>query len=451
LQSRLDEANALLAAGRHAAARDVASVVVQRALDLDFARVRAEASVVRGSAHQKLREPAAAQEHLRRGITLASDVGDVRTEFRGWIGLLYVTGVLLDEPVRTADWQFAAEATLRRAGSPVDLEFELMLTLSAVMADMHRLDEATRYGLEALRIATRSEHTDPLELARPINNLGVAAAKQANWSLAEQRLRRSHELMLEALGPLHPEVAGQRMNLANVLVQRGKEATTPAEADAAYDEAERLYERSAAVREQNDGLSGKPLARTLSMLGLLQSSRGKVTQARRTYQRALALLRTQPEAHEELAAVLSNLGKLERTQQQFESAEVYYREALEILVAHVGESHPLVGTTRLQRCGMLVAAAQPRRAHVECAAALEIFEQTPETTRASCIDAHRLLAQAAQALEMTAEAEEHRRRATELEHAEQSASGSLRPRSLAPPAPDALGSPSPVPEGSPVP
>ena len=416
LRERVDEAGALLSAGHHLDARDRAAATGQSAAEAGFGRLQAESLIIEGTAYRYLREPSAAQQRLRQGIVVGSKVGDVRTEFAGWNELLYIAGVSVGDAQQAADWHFAAQTALHHADAPADLEFKLALTQSAVMVALDRLDQAAHHGEQAHRIALDTTGSGSLQRALALNNLGIVAAEQANWSLAERRLRDSHTLMREILGPRHPKVASNAMNLASVLTQYARELE---DGSSAYDEAERLFDEVVSFREDSEGPRSKSVARALVMLGLLQKTRGKLAQARTTYERARDLLRARPEAELDLAHALSNLAELERLERNYERAESYHREALELQRARHGDEHPAVGTTHLQLCRLLEQTGRYAMALPECERALAIMEVEAEDgaegrARRSLVSTHVLIARVAEALGRRERAAEHRAQADAL-------------------------------------
>ncbi len=399
LQARLDDANALLAAGRYADARDRAAATRTSARTLGFGRIHGEALVAEGTALRQLREPEPARLRLREGVAMASEAGDGRTEFIGWVELLYVAGVMLDEPERAADWQFAAEGALRRLGSPRDMQLTLALNLSAAgMADIQRLEEAAGHAEQARQLGM--ELGEPLQQAQALNNLGIIAAKQADWILAEQRLRQGHELKAQTLGPDHPDVMSSGMNLANVLVQYAAGLDDTEQARAAYDEAEQLYARVVAFREQTDGPRSKSVARALSMQGLLQHNRGMLIEARQTYEHALQILKGLPSSGSEQISALTYLARIERKDGQLDRAMAYKEQLLALRVERYGDAHPTVVTIRLELCQLLDEAGEYDRAVSQCervVSQLEALSDGDETVEQ--IDVPALLHEAKSAVE----------------------------------------------------
>ncbi|MCA9706548.1 MAG: tetratricopeptide repeat protein, partial [Myxococcales bacterium] len=407
IQAQLDDANALAAAGRHAAARDQAAAAGQEAARQGFRPLLAVAKVTQGGAHHRLHEAEQAQALLREGILVASEVNDVRTELLGWTELLSVAGMLFEEPQQAAGWQFAAEAALERAGSPKDLESRLKLNVGAVLLKQNRFEEAARVGEDALRIALEVGGYGSIQHAQALNNLGIVAAKQADWVLAERRLRESLELKRKLYGPDHPAVAGDGMNLANVLGQHAK--TTSAEASVrAYDEAERLLQEVISFRERTYGPQSPTVARALAMLGLLQHNRKDLAKARLSYERALTILRGLRGVEGDMTRALNNLAQLDLAEKDYAQAESRHREALELQLAKYGESHLSVGSTRLLLCHVLAAAERPADALPECEKARAVLERGFDgRPNPSLVDLHEKLAEVHQALGHASKAAEH--------------------------------------------
>ncbi|MEM9460413.1 MAG: serine/threonine-protein kinase [Myxococcota bacterium] len=389
IQAQLDEANALLLAGRHAGAREVAADAGYGAELAGFRRLLAEALVVEGTAYRRMNELEKARERLRRGINIATEVGDARTEFGGWNDLLYIAGVKLNETQRAEDWQFAAENALLRVGAPQDLAFKLALTTGGVFLEQRRLEEALEFEEDARKLAL----PDSLQHAKALTNLGIIAGKQENWVLAERRLRESYQVKRRVLGPNHPELASNALNLANVLVQRAEEHDDPRAADAAYDEAEGLYAGVVSFRDKNK--TPKDNAQSLIMLGQLQIKRSKLNDARVTYEQALSILRTLPGVDGDVANALFNLGTVERLEGDFSKAEEHYEEAMGLHRSNYGENHETIGTVSLHLCQLFIDAGRYREAIVKCEQALEIFEEdTDQAARSAQMSAYRLLSKA---------------------------------------------------------
>ena len=411
IQAQLDEANALLLAGRHSGAREVAADAGYGAELAGFRRLLAQALVVEGTAYQRMNELEKARERLRRGINIATEVGDARTEFGGWNDLLYIAGVKLSKAEQAADWQFTAENALIRVGTPQDLAFKLALTTGGVLLAQNRLEEALQFEERARQLAL----PESLQHAKAITNLGIIAGEQENWALAERRLKESYEIKQRVLGPSHPEVASNALNLANVMVQGARQQGDSGSANAAYDEAERIYAEVIEFRRKNS--SDASIAQSLIMLGQVQIRRGSLGAARQTYQQVLSLLRASTEAQGgDIANALLNLGKIERLENEHDRAESYYNEALEHVHREYGDLHEDAGTIHLHLCQLFIDAKRYRQAINECEKALTVFEASSEGGAISKrVRAHDRIAKANDLLGNERAAREHRARAAELQ------------------------------------
>jgi len=98
-----------------------------------------------------------------------------------------------------------------------------------------------------------------------------------------------------------------------------------------YAEAEPLYQRSLALKENMLGASHPDVATSLNQLGLLYRAQGRSAEAESCYQKSLGI-RTQVfgESSPEVAAVHNNLGRLYQDQGRYQEAEHLYRQALAV-------------------------------------------------------------------------------------------------------------------------
>ncbi len=417
LQAQLDDVSALQAAGRYAEARDLAADTAEASARQGFRRLVANAKIWEGSALRQMDQAKEAIPRLREGIMLASAVADVRSELTGWMELMWVSGVILEEADQATGWRFAAEAALERAGSPKDLDSRFQRHLGTMLLRQNRFEEATRVGEDALRIALEVGGQGSLQHAQALNTLGMIAAKQADWSVAQRRLSEAHQLEEQLYGPEHPDVATSSINLANVLMQYAKTTakTDPSGSEALMDEAEQRYEAAVAIRERAYGSTSAALARALVNLGVLQRRRGNNAKARRSYERALAILRELSGVEGDLTSTLNNLAVIEREELAYEEAETMHREALAIQLDKYGDQHLSVGRTRQLLCKTLAQSAQHAAAVKECARALEVLEAGFKGRPNPAIrSVHEITAEALTALGRNSEAARHRAKAEEL-------------------------------------
>jgi len=107
-----------------------------------------------------------------------------------------------------------------------------------------------------------------------------------------------------------------------------------------YTQAEPLYRRALAIREQHLGPEHPDTATILHNLAILQRDTGNVVEAEQLYQRALAIREQHlgPE-HPYAANALSNLANLYLAQRRYREAEPLYRRALVIREKLFGPPH----------------------------------------------------------------------------------------------------------------
>ncbi len=106
---------------------------------------------------------------------------------------------------------------------------------------------------------------------------GVQAYQQGNYPEAEKQLVAALK-EAEGLGPQDPRLATTLNNLALLYDAQGK-----------YAEAEPLYKRALAIREQVLGPEHRSVATSLSNLAELYKAQGKYAEAEPLYKRSLAI------------------------------------------------------------------------------------------------------------------------------------------------------------------
>src|SRR6202040_2846756 len=99
-------------------------------------------------------------------------------------------------------------------------------------------------------------------------NLAMVHQAQGKYAEAEAVFKRALAIREQALGASHPDVAHALRNLANVYRDQGKHA-----------QAEGLYKRALAIQEH---------LQTVVEMGVMYDRQGKYAEAEGLYQRALA-------------------------------------------------------------------------------------------------------------------------------------------------------------------
>jgi tetratricopeptide (TPR) repeat protein len=112
-------------------------------------------------------------------------------------------------------------------------------------------------------------------------------------------------------------------------------------------EARRLYERALAIREKKLGPEHPATARSLNGLARLLQDQGDLAEARRLYERALAIREKElGSEHPDTATSVYNLARLLQDQGDLAEARRLYERALAIWEKALGPEHPY--TTKAQ-------------------------------------------------------------------------------------------------------
>ncbi len=168
-----------------------------------------------------------------------------------------------------------------------------------------------------------------------LNKCGVYLYSRAQYAQAEPLYKRALAIRENALGPDHPNVAISLNDLAVLYDTQGK-----------FTEAEPLHKRALAIKEKALGPDHPNVATSLNNLAGLYYTQGKFHEAEPLYQRALAIdEKAYGPNHPEVATDLNNLAMLYKTQGKFHEAEPLYKGALAIWEKTLGPDHPNVATS----------------------------------------------------------------------------------------------------------
>ncbi len=168
-----------------------------------------------------------------------------------------------------------------------------------------------------------------------LNQAGIYLYARAQYQEAEPLYRRSLAIREEKLGSNHPDVAQSLNNLAGLLQSQGK-----------YAEAEPLYRRSLAIWEEKLGADHPQVATSLNNLAALLRTQGKYAEAEPLYRRSLAIREEKLGSnHPQVATSLNNLAGLLESQGKYAEAEPLYRRSLAIHEETLGQDHPQVATS----------------------------------------------------------------------------------------------------------
>jgi tetratricopeptide (TPR) repeat protein len=119
---------------------------------------------------------------------------------------------------------------------------------------------------------------DFVAAAHLLNESGYYLKGRARYAEAEPLYQRALAIKEEALGSGHPSTAASLNNLAEIYRDQGR-----------YGEAEPLYQRALAIQEKALGPDHPDTATSLNNLALLYKRQGRYAEAEPLYQRALAI------------------------------------------------------------------------------------------------------------------------------------------------------------------
>ena len=168
------------------------------------------------------------------------------------------------------------------------------------------------------------------KVASSLDKLALLYYNQGQYAQAEPLYQRAMAIREEALGPEHPAVAISLNGLAGLYRTQGQ-----------YAQAEPLYKRALAIQEKALGPEHPDVATSRNNVALLYCNQGQYAQAEPLYKRALAIQEKAlgPE-HPAVATSLNNLAGLYHNQGQYAQARPLYKRALAIREKALGLEHP---------------------------------------------------------------------------------------------------------------
>jgi tetratricopeptide (TPR) repeat protein len=200
------------------------------------------------------------------------------------------------------------------------------------MLEIHRL-------VQAVLRQSMDEATQQLWAERTVRavNRAFPSTEFSTWAVCERLLPQEHTCveLINRWDFEFPE-ASRLLNQAGFyLWERGR-----------YTDAKPLYQRALAIRERALGPEDSDVATSLNNLAAFYDDQGQYAKAEPLFERALAIWEKALGAeHPNVAASLNDLAALYASQGQYTKAEPLYRRALAILGKALGPEHPNVATS----------------------------------------------------------------------------------------------------------
>lgn len=190
--------------------------------------------------------------------------------------------------------------------------------------------ESARSSLERALAIHERDDTGELAAADDHHVLGLVAHSSGDGPSAESHLARALRIREKILGPEHPDVAGARVSLGNLLLETGNLAGARLE-----------FERALAIMEKRLGPDHPTVAATMDNLANVLTRLGETRDVEALRKRSLAILETAlgPD-HPELALSLGNLAAYYLNAGDSRRALPIYERALGICDRSLGRDHP---------------------------------------------------------------------------------------------------------------
>jgi len=260
-------------------------------------------------------------------------------------------------------WWRLALADLGTAPA-VDFVARLHSVWGGALATHGRYAEAIAELTEAITLRTRERGPDHLDLAGPLNSLGVAQFRQGDHAAARASYMRALQIREQQLGPEHPDVARTLSNLASVQLELQE-----------LDAAEASERRALAIREHYLGPDHPDVAASLGNLGLIALRRGAHDDAEAALTRSLEILRARlGDDHPRVAETQLNLAAARAEAGRLAEAAASTREVIRVWTASLGPTHPNVGAARANLADLLRRLGDAEQARAEVTTALADLE-----------------------------------------------------------------------------
>ena len=209
------------------------------------------------------------------------------------------------------------------------------------------------------------EHMTFPEAVSVLNEIGYYLHDRGRYGEAELLYVRALAIREEQLGSSHFGTATSLNNLAGLHVDQGK-----------YVKAERLYERALAIREEQLSISHLETARSLNNLAVVYRHQGRYEEAESLYVRAISIQVEQLGAsHLDTVGSLNTLALVYKHQGKYEEAERSYLRVLEINEEQLGSVHPSTAVGLNNLAAFYVDRRKYKEAKPLYVRALTIFEQ----------------------------------------------------------------------------
>ena len=377
-RSDLERARSLQAAGRIKEAGQLARDASNRATELGFAPLRAEALLTYGELYREPQGRQDAQQALLASVELAleHDMKEVAVhgsnilirEYAGPTPRFALAERISELALAMAQGHFLGTSTHART----------LDSIAFLRAAQGRFSEALDLSLASYELQSKIHGPDDLRTAKALNNLGLRYDDVEKFDEALGAFRQALAIKEAKLGDQHPVLTTTLMNLGNL-----------ARVQSRFDDATARYQAALTIAQDVHGPNHPEVATLIDNMGIVFYERREYEQALAHFERALGIMEMagQPDApaayryrvhiastsrhlgdydraitlsleclsyfrqtlgpqHQRTTGLLNNLGNAYRTAGRLDEAEEVLRESFRIRLATQGPRHPAVLQSR---------------------------------------------------------------------------------------------------------
>jgi tetratricopeptide (TPR) repeat protein len=407
LRARLDRARGMQRTAAYPRALADATAVVEEARAVSYQPLVGEALLARGLLETQASRLDTAATSLDQAAHVASAALDDETTSNAWAAKVFVATARGGFAEALA-YASAAEAAASRLREPAIILAKIRQYTGQALVGLDRLPDARASYEEALRLASHArEHNTPL-LGEITGDLADVCLREGDLPAARTHAERAHQILLEAYGPAHEEVAITIGTLASIAQKSGDNKTAIAlyrrgladviqyagsdhvfvaiahgnlgdtlRKDGQYDEAARELEAARALWQANTGLDSPNAIQTLQAIARLALARGDAAGATAGFEDVLArkIALHHGEISSEVADTLNDLGNIAKDANQLDRATEYYTRALTDYTQALGPEHPRIPVALSNLGEVALLSHHYDRAVTACERALAIDEK----------------------------------------------------------------------------
>jgi tetratricopeptide (TPR) repeat protein len=207
---------------------------------------------------------------------------------------------------------------------------ESLSNLGLLYREQGRFAEAESLLLSTLKIKKEAYRKNHPEVAQSLNNLAKLYEEMHDYAQAISYMSKAVKVYRAALTGEHPYVAQSLTSLGLLYELVGR-----------FDEAAPLYRQAAEIYRNTMGDDHPDYVTTLNYLAALYATTHKFAEAREVYQEILRVHRLNKREDEQVAQSLYSLGHIAQVLTEYDEAQRYFTESLEIkmkLVDRLGEA-----------------------------------------------------------------------------------------------------------------